>query len=292
MPPKRKSKQITESITFESKPSITGGQFQDHLIICYGPPKIGKSTLFSLFPGAYFLATEPGYKSLNVRKTDLTGKDGVSMWNKFRAVVDSARAKPQAIQDVSMWVIDTVTNLSKACMDWTCDQAGVTHPSDQEWGKGWAAYADEFMEQILSLASLGKGIAFIAHQSTMEVVSRRMKVTKEAPDLPQTTYRIVNNMSDVILQMGYVKQGKVAEELGELRCLYTKPSEVRDAGDRTGKLPDVIKFRKESDAARKILSCFSEQDEVKSAEKGEVRKTKKVKRKVEKSKRVRKLVRK
>jgi hypothetical protein len=281
MPPKNRNKtQNSETIHFEAEPSITGGRFQDHLIICYGPPKIGKSTLFSLFPGAYFLATEPGYKALNVRKTDLTGRDGVSMWSKFRSVIESARKSPSQIEDVSMWVIDTVTNLSKACMDWTCNEAGVTHPSDQEWGKGWAAYADEFMEQILSLASLGKGIAFIAHQSTMEVVSRRMKVTKEAPDLPSTTYRIVNNMSDVILQMSYVKKGKVADELGELRCLYTKPSEVRDAGDRTGQLPDVIKFKTEKEAVRKILSCFNDSETEKQTVKHKkVKKTKKKKKK-------------
>lgn len=288
MPPKSRTHRVEakSNIVFESEPSVAGGRFQDHLIICYGPPKIGKSTLLSLFPGAYFLATEPGYKALNVRKTDLTGKDGVSMWSNFRDVVASARANPRDVESVSMWVIDTVTNLSKACMDWTCDQAGVTHPSDQEWGKGWAAFADEFMQQILSLASLGKGITFIAHQTTMEVVSRRMKVTKEAPDLPMTTYRIVNNMSDVILQMSYVKQGKDADELGELRCLYTKPSEVRDAGDRTGKLPDVIKFRKEVDAVKKILACFENDitDSEFESEKGERATIHKKVKKVKKSK--------
>ena len=83
-----------------------------------------------------------------------------------------------------------------------------------------------------------------------------MKVTKEIPDLPATTYRIINNISDIILQMSYVKQGGKTEELGELRCLYTRPSEIRDAGDRTGRLPDVIKFRNEKQAVKKILRCF------------------------------------
>ena len=110
-----------------------------------------------------------------------------------------------------------------------------------------------------------------------------MKVTKEAPDLPMTTYRIVNNMSDVILQMSYVKQGKDADELGELRCLYTKPSEVRDAGDRTGKLPDVIKFRKEADAVKKILACFNDTSADDDSKKG-VRSIHKKVKKVKKSK--------
>jgi len=180
------------------------------------------------------------------------------MWQKFRSLITAARKNPRQVKDVSMWVIDTVTNLSKACMDWTCSEAGVSHPSDLEWGKGWAAYSNEFTEQILSLTSpeIGKGAAFIAHQSTHEVVSRRMKVTKEVPDLPATTYRILNNIADIILQMSYVKQGAKTDELGELRCLYTRPCEIRDAGDRTGRLPDVIKFTTEKIAVRKILRCF------------------------------------
>ena len=159
---------------------------------------------------------------------------------------------------MEFWCIDTVTNLSKFCMQWTCGRAGITHPSDQEWGKGWEAFADEFAHWVLRLANLGKGIIFIAHESQMEVVSRRLTITKFAPDMPKTTYRIVNNMVDIIMQMSYVKRSKDAEELGEMRCLYTKPVEIRDAGDRTGRLPDIIKFKTERQAVRKILRCFDE----------------------------------
>ena len=249
--------QSSPGITFETAPSIAGGKFQDHLIICYGPPKIGKSTLFSHFPGAYFIATEPGYKALKVMKTDITAKSGVEMWKNFKNIVDTSIRNPASIEHISMWVIDTATNLSKACMEYTCDVAGVDHPSDQEWGKGWEAYANEFSAQILALASTGKGIAFIAHQSTIEILSRRMRITKEAPDLPKTTYRIVNNMADIILQMGYVQHSPKSEELGEMRCLFTKPTETRDAGDRTGALPEVIKFTNEKQAALKILKAFN-----------------------------------
>jgi len=248
-------------LSFETEPSIAGGSFQDHLIICYGPPKIGKSTLFSHFPGAYFIATEPGYKALNVMKTDITSQSGADMWAKFRDIVKMAVDHPEKTEHIKLWVIDTVTNLSKACMEWTCARDGVTHPSDQEWGKGWEAYSNEFAEQILSLASpaVGKGIAFIAHQSSMEVISRRMKITKEAPDLPKTTYRIVNNLADIILQMSYVQTGTNADELGEMRCLYTKPTETRDAGDRTGRLPEIIKFRTEKQAALQIMKAFKDE---------------------------------
>ena len=213
--------------------------------------KIGKSTLFSLFPGAYFLPTEPGYKDLNVRKTPIPN------WQTFVAVVKKLQKNPKSMRDVDLLVIDTVTNLSKFCMQKVCADEGVTHPSDQEWGKGWAAFADEFTYWILQLASIGPGVAFIAHSDNREVISRSMKITVAVPDLPKSTYRVINNICDVIMHMDYVSTGSKKEELGVLRCLYTKPSEVRDAGDRTGLLPSVIKFHTEAEAVEKILECFS-----------------------------------
>jgi len=243
-----------DGIVFETEAKVVGGSFQDHLILLYGAPKIGKSTLLSKFPGVYFLPTEPGYRALKVRKTEIPN------WITFRNFIKWAELHPKATKNVRLWCIDTVTNLSKFCMQWVCGREGVSHPSDQEWGKGWEAYADEFAYWTLRLAHLGKGIAWISHGSTTEIVSRSVKVTKNIPDIPKTTYRIINNLADIILEMGYVEKGKHVEELGKLRCLFSKPSEIRDAGDRTGRLPDVIKFKTEVAAVTKILRCFRDED--------------------------------
>ena len=244
-----------EEIVFEDEASKVGGTFTDHLIVLYGAPKIGKSTLMANFPGVYFLPTEPGYKALKVRKTPIPN------WSTFRKFVLWAEKHPKSIKDVEIWCIDTTTNLSKFCMQWVCGREGIAHPSDQEWGKGWEAFANEFEYWTLRLAHLGKGICWIAHSSTIEVVSRSIKVSKNIPDIPKTTYRIINNLADCIIEMGYVVKSKRVSELGEMRCLYTKPSEVRDAGDRTGKLPDRIKFKTEKAAVAKLIKCFKDEED-------------------------------
>jgi len=241
-----------DDIIFEDEPSMDARSFQDHLIVLYGAVKIGKTTLFRYFPGVYLLPTEPGYKDFEIRKTPIPN------WATFRKFVSWAETHPKRIKDVKIWCIDTATNLSKFCMQWVCGREGIAHPSDQEWGKGWEAFADEFTHWILRLAGLNKGIGFIAHATTTEVLSRRLKITKEVPDLPRTTYRIINNLADIILHMAYVAKGDKTEEFGVMRCLYTKPEETRDAGDRTGKLPDVIKFKDEKIAVKKILSYFDD----------------------------------
>lgn len=243
-----------EEVIFEIEPSKEGGRFQDHLILLYGMVKIGKTTLATYFPGVYFLVTEPGYKAQLIRKSRIPN------WTSFRWFVEWAEDNPRTIRDILVWCIDTTTNLSKFCMSWVCGRDGITHPSDQDWGKGWEAFSDEFSHWILRLAAIGKGILFICHEKEREVVSRRMKITKYSPDLPNTTYRIINNLADIIMQMGYVERSRHESELGEMRCLYTKPVEIRDAGDRTGRLPEVIKFETEREAVRKILSCFESEN--------------------------------
>ena len=109
-----------------------------------------------------------------------------------------------------------------------------------------------------------------------------MKTTKFTPDLPKTTGRLINQLSNMILHMAYVEHSRKSEELGVLRCIYTKPSEIRDAGDQTGRLPDEIKFRSEEKAVQKILSCFEEP-------KRAIKKTKKTKKSKKKKKAKRKL---
>jgi len=239
-------------VQFAVKPVLEGGSFQNLLILLYGIVKIGKSTFASLFSGVYFVRTEPGLRSLKVRATQ------IRHWPDFQAFVRRMEAKRKELDTVTIFCIDTITNLSKFCMHWVCGREGISHPSDQDWGKGWEAFADEFSHWILRLVELGKGVLFIAHESQTEVISRKMKVTKSSPDMPKTTYRIINNLVDIILWMNYISVSKQLEELGEVRCFYTKPTETRDAGDRTRRLPDVIKFRTEKQAVRKILRCFKD----------------------------------
>jgi hypothetical protein len=239
-------------IDVETEPSTMGGSFQEHFITLYGPPKIGKSSMCQHFPGVYMLPTEPGFRWLKCRKTYIPN------WATFRKFVETIEKKKKELKTIKCFAIDTTTNLSKFCMQWVCGREGIAHPADQEWGKGWEAYGDEFMFWVLRLGALGKGIIFVAHEKEKEIISRRMKTTKFVPDLPSTTGRFINAVSNIILHMGYVETGKKAEELGVLRALYTKPSEMRDAGDQTGKLDDVIKFKTEKQAVKKILKSFDE----------------------------------
>ncbi|KKM18720.1 hypothetical protein LCGC14_1662810, partial [marine sediment metagenome] len=135
--------QKAEEIIIEEDPTMEGGQFQDHLSLTYGPPKIGKSTLWSLFPGVYFLPTEPGYRWIKVRKTYIPN------WVTFVKFIKTVEKKPKLTRGVKIFCIDTVDNLSKFCMQYVCGREKISHPTDQDWGKGWEAFRDEFTHWIL-----------------------------------------------------------------------------------------------------------------------------------------------
>lgn len=251
-------------IVFEEEATKEGGRFQDFMSLTYGPPKIGKSKLWELFPDVYFLPTEVGYKSLEIRKTYIPN------WVTFRKFVRTMEKKKKKCATVSIWCIDTVDNLSKFCVQWVCGRDGIAHPTDQDWGKGWEAYRDEFTHWILRLASLGPGVSFISHETSREVIFKGVKMPKETPAMPKTCYTVVNNLVDIIFKFSYL--GKVKKRkapLSNKRCIFTIPTAMYDAGDRTGKLPEKIIFSDEQEAVDIILDSFKTKKKKKKRKKHE-----------------------
>ncbi len=239
-------------IVFDAEPHIEAVSFERLLIMLYGQPKIGKSTLASCFPGVYFLATKHGYKALKIQKQIIPN------WPSFVSFVKWAAVHRKTLKPVNAFCLDTATNLAKFCQQWCCGRSGIAHPSDQEWGKGWDAVRDEFTFWILALAELKKGIIFIAHETEREVVTRAIRLTKTVPDLPNSAAKFLNALVDITARLSYVKRSKKDSELGEKRCLYLRPNETSDAGTRFGQLPLRIKFKTEEYAVKRLLQSYKE----------------------------------
>lgn len=250
--------QKSQEIILENEPSMCGSSFTDNAICLYGPVKIGKSKFASLIKDVYFIATEIGFTWLKIRKSYIPN------WSTFKEFVKDVENKPKFIGSVKMFCIDTVSNLSKFCTQFVCGRENIAHPSDEEWGKGWDATQDEFMHWIMRLSQLGPGILFICHEREREIVSHSMKITKRYPDLIKSHYNVINPMCDMILRMDFAPhykkdlttKQKDKEVFTVERCIYTKPTDTIEAGDRTGILPDIIFFDKEVNALRKITGYF------------------------------------
>jgi len=236
-------------------PVKEGTSIFDYLSVWYGPPKVGKSTLLSKFKNAYFLVTEPGYKFLKIRKSK------IDCWEDFTAFVKAVEKKPKFISTVDLWVIDPVDKLSKYCMAYVCNKRGIDHPSDQEWGKGWEAFGDEFTEWILRLCAIGPGLAAISHVKEREVTTRSMKLTKETPAMPKKCYTVLNDLADITICIGFEprvrRKGKKNKK--QRRCLFTEGTETIEAGNRTGEtLPPIMPFTDEQVVIDELMGYFEE----------------------------------
>lgn len=200
-------------------------------MLLYGPPKIGKTTLASGWPGALFLATEKGYEAIKVYKKDITS------WQYFKDVVDIIIEGDHEFKTV---IIDTADLLFKLCTDAMCQELDITHVSDEDWGKGYDIVANEFERVINKLFMSDYGLILISHTKIQDLTSRIGKLSKTTPTLSNQARRIIIPKVSVIgsmkLKLVKVADGKYIEK----RVISFLPSEIEEAGDRDGKLPSEL----------------------------------------------------
>lgn len=193
-------------------------------ILLYGQPKVGKSTLASQMDNPLFLATEAGLNSLEVFQVP------IKSWPEFLEVcaeIDKGNHQFKTI------IIDTITNLFKFCSAYICEKNGIAHESELGYGKGWHLVREEFFRAITKLSLLPLGLVFICHADILEIKTRTVTINRQVPNLSKQAYELITTMSDFIFMCDI-------DETGLERFIKTKPSETWVAGDRTGKLPQVL----------------------------------------------------
>lgn len=201
----------------------------------YGPPKIGKTTLASQFPGAYFCATEKGTEFLRVRRTN------VRDWPTFMKFVGTVEDDlPEYIKTI---IVDTIDILFKYCLFHVAEREGFRHPADESHGKGWHLIGMEFAEGIVRLNNCGCGVVYVAHEYERRYNDDVVDISKLSPKMPFTGWSVINDACDFIFHMGYEdrkrkKGGKVTYT--SQRRIRAKPTQSIDAGDRTGCFPPCI----------------------------------------------------
>jgi hypothetical protein len=212
-------------------------------ILIYGPPKIGKTTLASQWPRPLFLATEEGQDWVE----DILEPVHIDSWDLFLNVChEISEAHPDHFDTI---VIDTVDLLFKMCLEDTCTSAGISHPADLDWGKGWNLVGSEWERVITKLARICSvnqyGLILISHATEREVKSKARKIDKTSPTLMQTGFRAIHALVDIIM---YCHMDEVVKyddnenptEILEERRIACAPKDTLIAGDRTGLLPEDL----------------------------------------------------
>ena len=93
---------------------------------------------------------------------------------------------------------------------------------------------------LTKLAHLPCGLILISHAQEIEVETRTGKFTKTVPTLPEKARKIVLGLVDIILYCDVEVTRDANGQATVRRVLRTKPTQYYEAGDRTGRLPEIL----------------------------------------------------
>jgi hypothetical protein len=203
----------------------------DFSILVHGASKMGKSTFCSKGEKTLFLATEPGLNSLEVYQVPITG---------WKELVTTCAAIAAGGHEFKTIVIDTIDNAYRMCADYICAKFNIDHESDLGYGKGFALVNSEFHRVLTKLAFLPHGLILVSHSCAKEIETRTGRRTRIVPTLPEKARQIAVGLVDVILFCDFdLVEGPNGKKIRR-RVIRTKPTDMYDAGDRTGRLPDLL----------------------------------------------------
>jgi hypothetical protein len=199
--------------------------------LLFGRSKIGKSEFCSQAPGALFLATEPGLNHLEVYQVP------VRSWEEL---ISACREIAEGKHTFRTIVIDTIDNAYRFCVDHVLRKLSIDHESEAAYGKAYALINSEFHRVLTRLAHLPYGLFLISHSQEREVETRTGKLTRIVPTLPERARQVVLALVDLILFADIENTVGADGKRIVRRVLRTKPTPHYEAGDRTGRLPDVL----------------------------------------------------
>ncbi|XZE35819.1 ATP-binding protein [Pirellulaceae bacterium SH501] len=220
---------MTVALPTEASKPVT--ELGKQTILLYGSPKLGKSSFASKAPGSLFFECEPGLNHLEVFKVPTYS------WEAF---LEACKLVAKGDHKFKTIVIDTVDNAFKMCSDYVCSKHGIEYEGDMGHGKGWALVKNEWHRVLTRLASLPYGLILISHAVDKTIETRTGEYTKTQPSLPDRARNVVLGLVDIILYGDSVAKKDATGNVTIERVVRTKPHPTYEAGDRTGRLPELL----------------------------------------------------
>lgn len=219
-------------------PTKKSEKLKDYLkkkYMIFGIPKIGKTSVISNLGDddnkILFFATEAGHGELEVYKWQTDSGSDPTSWDDFRKCVQELATTEH---DFKCLAVDTVDNLYMWCASYIAKKNKVEHESDLAFGKGYNLIKEEMLKVINFLTQKGMGMIFISHTQTSEKIEGSRKYHLTTATLPNTGKKVIMGLCDYIFYFYADENGK--------RLIRTKGTENIEAGDRSGKLSELIEM--------------------------------------------------
>lgn len=244
------------------------------IMVIYGRPGVGKTTLAAQAPGVIFVQTEDGLTSPHLSGVPTFGimERYEDVLQAFEAIVENAEA-----EGWKTIVIDSIDRLAPLITTKVCQDNGWASLEDGAYGKGKAAYIEawrEFMTYLLALRNnCDLGILMVGHHKATKVTPPDTDPFMQySLTLHDDAARILVGDSDAVLFATYpihtisVDQGfgkKATRGITEKPVLWTQENGARVAKNRYG-MPERLPL--DFDAVAQYIPGWSESVKKEAAE--------------------------
>lgn len=197
------SKKKMSAILLPTKKNIPSTDLADYSILLYGAMKIGKTSLASMFPNAFFMSFEPGTKALEVYASD------VPRWEDAIALVDQLEEGKHPFRTI---VVDTIDIMYERAWDYICRKERIKDPADMnDYGATYKAIEDEFTKLFMRIIFLeGCGCIFLSHDEEKEITLRDgSKVDRVQPTMHKRALKVVKATVDIIANYAYYGKQRI-----------------------------------------------------------------------------------
>lgn len=187
------------------QPNKVSRDLSGYITYIYGPPKVGKTTLCSKFPGALLLAFEKGYNTIPGILVQ-----PIEKWSEVKEVIRELKKKE--VKDVyKTIIIDTIDIAGSLCEKYVCSQLGIDSIGDGGWtNNGWSRYKKEFEETFRTITLQGYALVFISHNQ--EKTFKRKDGTEYNMTVPTAQKSINNIAKDMADLYCYAELDEVSKE--------------------------------------------------------------------------------
>lgn len=176
------------------------------VIYLYGAPMSGKTTLSDKFPEPLMVNTDGNYRLFNTPAVHV--KDVVTMegrlkktkraWETFKEIVSELEVKQNTFKTI---IVDLLDDLYNYASEYICDEEGVDHISDLQWGKGYSLLQNEFLGVLKRLINCDyENIILISHEDSTKNFTNRQgaSTTTFKPVIPEKIANKVAGMVDMV----------------------------------------------------------------------------------------------